>query len=178
MDVDLNACIQGRKHAWDRFVERYSGVIYAAVTRVMDRRGPGRGREDIEDAVQAVFIRLIRDDYRILRGYDPERAALSTWLTVIARNVAIDHLRRRRLDAVPLEAHDLPAGTPAVDREAEAEPVPLQILTSRQRLVLRLLFDDDLSVAEAARVLDVDEQTVRSTKHKALTRLREHFDSR
>jgi DNA-directed RNA polymerase specialized sigma24 family protein len=41
--------------------------------------------------------------------------------------------------------------------------------------VLRLLFDEQKSVAEAARFLGVDEQTVRSAKHKALSRLREHF---
>ncbi len=38
---------------------------------------------------------------------------------------------------------------------------------------MTLLFDEQLSVAEAAAFIGVDEQTIRSTKHKALTRLRE-----
>ena len=59
------------------------------------------------------------------------------------------------------------------------EPAPLAIpeglLTPRQQLVLRLLFDRELEVPEAARLLGVDEQTIRSTKHKALAALRKHF---
>ena len=59
---------------------------------------------------------------------------------------------------------------------ASALSVPMHVLTARQRLVLRLLFDESRTVAEAARFLDVDEQTVRSTKHKALSRLRAEMD--
>jgi RNA polymerase sigma-70 factor (ECF subfamily) len=51
----------------------------------------------------------------------------------------------------------------------------MHVLSERQGLVIRMLFDEDLSVAETAARLGVDEQTVRSTKHKALTRLREHM---
>ena len=55
--------------------------------------------------------------------------------------------------------------------------IPLHVLSARQRLVMTLLFDEQLSVAEAAGLIGVDEQTIRSTKHKALTRLREHLSS-
>ncbi|MBL8674031.1 MAG: hypothetical protein JNL07_04020, partial [Rhodospirillales bacterium] len=48
-------------------------------------------------------------------------------------------------------------------------------LTDRQALVLKLLYDRDMDVAEAAGFLKVDAQTVRSTHHKAMLRLREHF---
>jgi RNA polymerase sigma-70 factor (ECF subfamily) len=54
----------------------------------------------------------------------------------------------------------------------------MHLLTDRQRLVLQMLFDDDLTVEQVARRMGVDEQTVRSTKHKALTRLREFYGVR
>ncbi len=61
-------------------------------------------------------------------------------------------------------------------RAARLHPeIPLHVLSARQRLVMTLLFDEQLSVAEAAGFIGVDEQTIRSTKHKALTRLREHL---
>ncbi len=63
------------------------------------------------------------------------------------------------------------------DEAPASQTVPLHLLTARQRLVLRILFDDQKTVAEAARVIGVDEQTVRSTKHKALSRLRSHFSA-
>ena len=40
---------------------------------------------------------------------------------------------------------------------------------------MELLFGREMTVTEAASVLNVDAQTIRSTKHKALTKLRKHF---
>jgi DNA-directed RNA polymerase specialized sigma24 family protein len=176
MDVDLKACIGGDKRAWDQFVHCCSGVIIAAVQRTMQSRGGARSL-DIEDPVQEVFVKLVRNDFRLLRTYDPDRAALSTWLTIVARSVTIDHLRKRRLNTVPLE-DQTPASAPAPRASPAGEPPPLHVLTDRQRLVLRMLFDEDMSVAEAAGLIGVDEQTIRSTKHKALSRLREHMPPR
>ncbi len=173
MDVDLRACLQGNKEAWDAFVGRYARVIYAAVGHVFGQWGAGLTGRTTDDIAQDVFVRLIKDDYRLLRKYQPGRASLETWLTLIARSVAIDCLRKRRLDTSGMELSEVPAAEPT----ARANHVPLHLLTARQRLVLRLLFDEDRSVTEAAQMLDVEEQTIRSTKHKALSRLRSHFQS-
>jgi RNA polymerase sigma-70 factor (ECF subfamily) len=172
MDVDLKACIDGDKRAWDAFVERWAGVLLAAVGRTMRGRLGAVEQSDIDDAVQDVFVRLIRNDCRLLRSYDPARASLSTWLTLVARSAAIDRLRRRDPPGAALPP-DLAAPGPRPSGPDRA--VPWHVLTARQRLVLRLLFDEEKTVPEAARFLGVDEQTVRSAKHKALTRLREHL---
>ncbi len=179
MDVDLQAMIDGDKPAWDQFVDRHSGVIFAAVKRTLQTRGGGVGGRDLEDSVQDVFVRLVRDDFRLLRRYDPQRASLSTWLTIVARSATIDCLRKRRIDTVALEDR-APAATRvrAADDAASGEPLPLHLLTERQRIVLRMLFDEDMTVAEAAGLIGVSEQTIRSTKHKALSRLREHLSPR
>ena len=50
--------------------------------------------------------------------------------------------------------------------------IPLGVLTDRQRLVLHLLYQDEQPVDVVAQLLQVTEQTIRSTKHKALERLR------
>ena len=172
MDVDLKSCLNGDKRAWDAFVERWAGVLLAAVGRTLRGRLGIVEQSDIEDAVQDVFVRLLKDDFRLLRSYDPARASLATWLTLVARSAAIDRLRQRGPPAAPLEAdHAAPTS-----RQADPPvPIPWHLLTPRQRLVLRLLFDEQMTVPEAARFMGVDEQTVRSAKHKALSRLREHF---
>ncbi|MBT8484210.1 MAG: sigma-70 family RNA polymerase sigma factor [Phycisphaerales bacterium] len=179
MDVDIQACIDGDPRAWDQFVTRWSKLIFSAVNRAV-LRGPGAGspRDLVEDIVQEVFVRLIKDDCRLLRTYDPARAGLSTWLTLVARSVAIDRLRRKARPVRSLEASEetlAVARTPEDQPTADTPSIPLHVLTSRQRLVLRLLFDEERSVEEVARFLAVDPQTVRSTKHKALSRLRAHL---
>ncbi|MHC4948309.1 MAG: RNA polymerase sigma factor [Planctomycetota bacterium] len=173
MDIDLEACVRGDKRAWDAFVERMAPVIAAAVRRTMSGAGPDP--DEVDDAVQEVFVRLVRDDFRVVRRFDPGRASLTTWLSVVARSCAVDQLRRRRRRGrtTPL-SENLPAPDPPAPVEGPAPP--LDLLTARQRLVLHLLFDRDLGVPAAARLLGVDEQTVRSSKHKALSRLRAHFD--
>jgi RNA polymerase sigma-70 factor (ECF subfamily) len=164
----------GDKKAWDAFVGRFAPVIYAAVSRTLGSRSSPAGQHDIEDIVQDVFVRLLGNDYRLLRTYDPNRASLVTWLTIVARSTALDHLRKRRPEAANIEAVALPAPAPA---EAAAVKFPPHLLTERQRLVLHMAFDKQMSVEEIARLLGIDAQTVRSTRHKAIRRLREYFDT-
>jgi RNA polymerase sigma-70 factor (ECF subfamily) len=164
----------GDKKAWDAFVGRFVPVIYAAVSRTLGAHPSPAGQHDIEDVVQDVFVRLLGDDYRLLRTYDPARASLVTWLTIVARSTALDHLRKRRPEAANIEIVDLPAPAPA---EGAAVEFPPHLLTERQRLVLHMAFDEQMSVEEIARLLGVDAQTVRSTRHKAIQRLREYFDT-
>jgi RNA polymerase sigma-70 factor (ECF subfamily) len=177
---DLDACLGGDKKAWDAFVERFAPVIFAAIAKVLQ---PARGRGDgqAEDLCQDVFLRLVRDDYRLLRTFDQSRASLSTWLTVIARSTAIDSLRRRRLPTINLDDDASQALTPAQPPAPAQEPsgieLPSGLLSPRQELVLHLLFDSGMDVEQVAMLLGVDAQTVRSTKHKAILKLREHFDT-
>ena len=164
-----DALLKGEKAAWDAFVRRYGGLIVAAV------RGVAPPHADIEDLTQDVFIRLCKDDFRLLRSYDPARASLSTWLTIVARSTARDGLRRRRGELVPIDA--VPEAQLAVE---PVEPVqklklPEALLSPRQREILAMLYDREMEVSEIARALDIDPQTVRSAHHKAMIKLRAHF---
>lgn len=164
--------IEGDKRAWDRFVETYSPVVYGTVRRVIVRSGGSE--DDVADAFQDVFERLCRHDYRLLRSYDSERASLATWLRVISHSAAIDARRKRRAPTYSLDDDNTPE--PSIDPEpVERLVIPENLLTTRQILVMRLLYERDLEVTDVAKMLDIDPQTVRSTKHKALDRLRSYF---
>lgn len=165
---DLAALCRGDKAAWDGFVRRYTGLILAGV------RAVARDGTDIEDLVQEVFARLCKDGYRLLKTYDPARAGLSTWLTIVARSTARDASRRRRPQVTPLDA--VPEAALSVDAPPpEKVRVPDGLLSPRQKLVLTMLYDRDMEVADVAVALGIDPQTVRSTHHKAMLKLREHF---
>ena len=170
--VDLDACARGDSRAFADFVSAYGGLVWAGVRRVLR----GQTEQDIEDVAQDVFVRLLKDDGQLLRSFDPNRASMSTWLTLVSRSTAIDRARKlgrtvgrttelndRTLEApeAPLESGDL-----------QDSAIPLGMLTDRQRLVLHLLYQDEQPVDVVAQLLQISEQTVRSTKHKALERLR------
>lgn len=153
-------------------MRRYARLIVAAV------RGFVQAPGDIEDLMQEVFLRLCRDDFRLLRSYDPARASLSTWLTIVARSTVRDALRRRRAEMVPIDM--VPEGRLAID---PVEPVqklklPEALLSPRQREILAMLYDREMDVAEVAAALGIDPQTVRSAHHKAIVKLRAHFKER
>jgi len=167
-DIDLQALSRGDKAAWDAFVRRYAGLVTAAV------RGVSRDGRDVEDLVQEVFVRLCKDGFRLLKTYDASRAGLSTWLTIVARSTARDALRRRQLPVSPIEA--VPEALLATESAPpEKLKLPEGLLSPRQALILSMLYDRDMEVGEIAEALGVDPQTVRSTHHKAMLKLRSHF---
>ena len=170
-DRELADLLGGDKAAWDAFVRAQAPVIFAAVRR---RLLPAGRDADCEDVVQEVFVKLCRRDFRLLRSFDPSKAKLSTYLTVIASSSAIDHLRRLKAPTETLETQ--PESALSV---APVEPsflsIPEGLLSPRQALVIDLLYRQDLVPSEAAEVIGVDPQTVRSMHHKALTKLRQHF---
>ena len=163
--------LRGEKAAWDAFVRRYGGLVVAAV------RGVAMAQPEVEDLTQEVFVRLCKDDFRLLRTYDPERASLSTWITIVARSTARDGLRRRRAETVPLDS--VPEAQLAIDpvEPVEKLKLPEALLSPRQREILAMLYDREMDVAEIARTLGIDPQTVRSAHHKAIVKLRAHFRS-
>jgi RNA polymerase sigma factor (sigma-70 family) len=171
-DRGLEALGRGERGAWEGFVRRYASLIVAAVRSVA--RDPGT----VEDLTQEVFLRLCKDDFRLLRSYDPARAGLSTWLTIVARSTARDALRRHRVVQVPIEA--VPESSLSVDpvEPAQKLKLPEALLSPRQREILTMLYDRDMDVAEVAAALGIDRQTVRSAHHKAMAKLRTHFKGR
>jgi RNA polymerase sigma-70 factor (ECF subfamily) len=168
---DLDELLRGDKGAWEAFVRRYAGLVVAAV-RVIARE-----TAEVDDLTQEVFLRLCKDDFKLLRGYDPSRAGLSTWLTIVARSTARDAMRRYRPISIPIDA--VPESRLAID---PVEPVrklklPDALLSPRQRQILTMLYDHEMEVAEVATALGIDPQTVRSAHHKAMLKLRAHFQA-
>jgi RNA polymerase sigma-70 factor (ECF subfamily) len=165
----LASLLDGDKRAWRTFVRRYAPLVAAAVRGVAPMSG------DTEDLAQEVFVRLCKNEYRLLRSYDATRASLSTWITIVARSTARDALRRRRPRSVPIET--VPEALLKIDA-VEPTPrlkLPEMLLSPRQREILGMLYDGEMDVAEIAQALGIDPQTVRSAHHKAMLKLRAHF---
>jgi RNA polymerase sigma-70 factor (ECF subfamily) len=166
---ELDALTRGDKGAWEAFVRRYAGLVVTAVRAVAREAG------EVEDLAQEVFVRLCKDDFRLLRSYDPTRAGLSTWITIVARSTARDAMRRHPPVLVPIDA--VPEGRLAVDPVEPVQKIklPEALLSPRQREILTMLYDREMEVAEIAKALRIDPQTVRSAHHKAMVKLRAHF---
>ncbi len=168
--IPLRQVWRGDATAWRTFVAAAGPLMRGVIWRVLSRAGRG---EDCADVLQEAFVRLLRDDFALLRRYDPQRAGLGTWLGVVASSCAIDWLRKapahETLERAPAQA--LAADEPK-DYDAPLR-LPPGLIPPRQALILKLIYEDDLDVAEVAALLGIEAQTVRSLRHKAIGRLRQ-----
>jgi RNA polymerase sigma factor (sigma-70 family) len=133
-----------------------------------------RDRAAAEDVTAAAFERA----YRKRGRFDPGRGSARAWLFGIARNAALDELRRRKRRAeLPAEAEDVLAPSPAavVEHSARREVVraALDGLEPRERELVALRFFAGLSHAEIAGVAGLSESNAATRLHRAMTKLRE-----
>ncbi len=170
--ISLARVCRGDPAAWRDFVDAAGPVLRGAAQRLLVPAGRG---DDVAEVLQEIFLRLVRNEFRLLKRYDPQRAKLRTWLGVIAASATVDWLRR--LPPVHEALSELPEyRLPAAPAPADPDPPPVEIpaglLSARQALVLKLLYCDDRDVSEVAGLLRIEPQTVRSLRHKAISRLR------
>ena len=123
-----------------------------------------------EDVVATAFERA----YRRHRQYDARRGTERAWVFGIARNAALDELRRRkRHAALPLEPADESAAPAEDPTETATVRAALDTLRARDREIVALKYGAGLSNGELAGVLGVSESNAGTLAHRAMTKLRE-----
>lgn len=132
-----------------------------------------------EDVCADVFVKVLES----LGRYEDRGWPFSAWLYRIAYARTVDVLRQsRRRHSVPLDEGQLGALDPPdeaiMSRIAYHEiKGAMDILTREQRLVLRLRFDEDRSLAEIAESLGRTVGSVKALQHRGLTRLAQELGS-
>ena len=159
--------------AFGALVRRHQERVFRFLHRMLDVR------EEAMELSQDVFVKA----WQALPGWRPE-AAFSTWLLQIARNAALDQLRRRQVVRfAPLEeglevADEAPgpeARYATRERQAQLERA-LRRLAAEHREILLLREVEGLAYGELASVLGIAEGTVKSRLARARSTLLEHFD--
>lgn len=176
-DEDLMRRTQGGdKQAFSLLYERYSGGVLSYLYRMLGNV------EDVESIGQEVFLRAFRfaSTYRYPQKF-------STWLFTITRNLAINHIRRRKRSPVRnvtelnLEGMDI-SGDPyqvaagATDDLEKREEIALMLqalddLPAHQKEVIVLGVFQDLSYAEMEEITGAKAVTLRSRMFHGLKRL-------
>lgn len=113
--------------------DRYSPVVYSVALRVLADTGAA------EDVLQEVFLQLWRNP----SAFDSNRGSLGAWLAVIARNRAIDALRKRKHETDPEEV------VLSVELDMEGETERRRVL-EKVRSVINGLPEDQRKALEMA----------------------------
>lgn len=162
----LSRALAGEPAAFATLVRAHQRSVYSLALRMLS------DRHEAEDLAQEVFLGLHR---KLSTVESP--AHLAFWLRRATLNRAIDRLRRRPRQELPLEEADsLPSNTterdPLLQRRLRAL---LAQLPAAPRAVMLLRYQEDLNPNEIARTLNMSINTVKSHLKRSLTTLRERI---
>ena len=161
----------------DRLIEQYQHRLLRYLVHLTGRR------ELAEDLFQETWIRVLERGHQFNDKY-----AFSTWLFTVARNLAIDHMRRKQPasldglmndrdkdDAAPFDVPQTGQAS-AFDRTLQREQnqhitAGMQHLPAEYREALVLRFQEGMSLEEIASVARVPLGTVKSRIYRGLSAL-------
>ncbi|HEY7497598.1 MAG TPA: sigma-70 family RNA polymerase sigma factor [Vicinamibacterales bacterium] len=182
------ACAEGNGAAWDHFVLEFRPVLY----RAADALAPGGGARDLADSIYADLFGLDERDgeRRSLLRYFHGRSSLATWLRAVLAQRHVDRIRsERRLE--PLQTDDADENlSPPQNAPGGADPdrvrfialVKLALqravarLPDRDRLRLGFYYREDLTLAQAGRLLGEHEATVSRQLARTRRAIRDEVD--
>jgi RNA polymerase sigma-70 factor (ECF subfamily) len=173
----------GEEAAFEELIRRHQQRVFGLVSGILRRR------EDVEDVVQQVFLKV----FVSLKRFD-QRAAFSTWLYKISVNECWDYLRKKKVRPLVYEA-DLSeeqvsrldgvvsADQPAASSSDRAEARDLlermmEKLPEQDRELLVLKEVEGFSVQELAEILDLNVNTVKVRLFRARARLMDVYKRR
>jgi RNA polymerase sigma-70 factor, ECF subfamily len=132
-----------------------------------------RDRSAAEEVTAIAFERA----WRRRRQLDPERGSARGWLFGIARNAALDELRRRSRHAeLPESSAAQPGGTGELAIRRVALREAFELLSGRERELVALKYFAGLSNAEIAEVVGGSESNAGTKLHRVMEKLRRACD--
>jgi RNA polymerase sigma-70 factor (ECF subfamily) len=174
VEDDLTRLRKGDVDALGTLIEQYQTRLYRYLLRLV--HDPATA----EDLFQQAWIRVAEK----IRSYDSKRS-FDNWLFTVARNLALDHMRRYRPESLD---EPLPSGETRLELLASESPGAMQEMLGAERAalvgvametlplifreVLSLRFEEDMKLEEIAGILQIPLSTVKSRLRRALEDLR------
>jgi RNA polymerase sigma-70 factor (ECF subfamily) len=176
MDASLAARLAaGDDHALAEVFDRFGALVYSAAVGIV---GDGSSAQDV---VQDVFVELWRSPGR----YDPDAGSLRTYLTVLARNRALDLVRselrriarqQRHYRLTPVEGPRPPVEEVLAADIACTVREAIKRLPDPQRRVIELAYFEGMTSREVALAEAIPEGTAKSRLRLALAKLETMLD--
>lgn len=166
----IKAARDGDKNAYGRLVLKYQKRVYRFVAALLGRT------DTAEDMVQEAFVKgyLALNDFELGRPFYP-------WISTIARNLALNHIKREERERPISEIDDFLYQVP----DSSANPLERMIEKENDKRLLRAIMAlpiqfrsvfilrmfEKMSYEEIARYLNISVGTVDSRLHRARERL-------
>ena len=179
----LRRCLTEDSGAWKDFVDRFIGLFLHVIRHTAHSRSIVLHEEDTEDIVAEIFSAVCDKDFAVLRGFRGQ-SSLATYLTVIARRIAIREMtHKRQAEALghvnarqsSLEQASASATAVPVARLENHEEVQhlLKLLPPRDARIVEAFHLQGMSYGEISQTLKIPQNSIGPTLSRALKRLRD-----
>ena len=179
----IAAYLAGDTKAFAELTKRHLGGVYSFTVRFIGNA------EEAEDITQETFLKA----WKSLKKYGSRASKFKTWLFRIARNSAIDFLRKKK--HIPFSQFETESGTNVLtETVADTEELPdtllmkledakelnvtLEQLPPKAREILLLYYTNELTFEEIGTILGEPTNTVKSRHRRALQALRKILETR
>jgi RNA polymerase sigma-70 factor (ECF subfamily) len=176
----LERCLERKPRAWEDFVNRFMGLVVHVINHTAQARSVRLSPEDREDLCAEVFLKIIQDDFAILRHFRGE-SSLPTYLTVVTRRIVVKRMMARRPSApLPGGAARQAGGEPAdrgpepeqrIDDREEVERL-LEGLAERESRIVRMYHLEGKSYHEISQTVGVPENSIGPILSRARKKMR------
>jgi RNA polymerase sigma-70 factor, ECF subfamily len=183
LEADVAQLRRGDLDALSALITRYQNRLYRFLLRLV------HDKSEAEDLFQQTWIHVAEK----IRHFDPSRN-FDAWLFTVARNLAIDHLRRVRPASLDQPVSEDESQGTAVDRLVANDPAPLDRVLANERAtrlgtaldelpivyreVMTLRFEEEMKIEEIAQVLSIPLSTVKSRLRRSLEQMRQSLETR
>lgn len=170
--TDLVSRLQsGDKAAFALLYDQYAGALYGVVTKIV------KSDEAAQDVLQDSFVKI----WKHAAMYQPDKGSFFTWMLNIARNTAIDQLRKeKRAHSSEIQTLDSSVNIPAMDHTPNVQTIGVKDLVhqlpAEQRLMVEYIYYGGYTQQEVADELGIPLGTVKTRVRTAVNALRKYFN--
>lgn len=172
----VKACIARDGRAWTEFLDRFLPLFLYVVRQSASLRSIQIDEATEEDLAAEILSRLVDDDFKILKHFRG-KSKLSTYLTVVARRVAVNHLarlqaiRRKQVEA-GAEAASGDSSPDVAVANADEVRFLLDNLKGRELELVRAYYVENKTYSELAQEIGIPENSIGPTLGRIREKLR------
>lgn len=178
----VQRCVGGNAEAWEEFVERFSGLIYWAIKRKLNRYDCTYLMSEVEDIYQHIFTSIWEKKSLMSVA---ERANISPWLVVLASNSTIDFIRKKRFEENFIR-HNLKSelksqadkGTILYREHKKLLNEAVKLLNEKEKAYLELNYISGKKHKEIARTFNTSINSVSTIIARAKTRIKKYIETK
>lgn len=170
IDILVNRLQKGEETAFSEVYDRYSGALNGVILRIV------QDEDAAMDVLQDTFVKI----WKNCQSYDATKGSFYTWMLNIARNTAIDSLRKLKKSGISENQHwDTNVGGSAGSIQQNTNTIGLLNLVDKladeQKIIIEYLYFKGYTQQEVSDELELPLGTVKTRTRMAMRELRKWF---